>query len=229
VFIIVDIFVLLIFGVFIAIGIKKGLIITAFNAVALILSIFLSSRIYPTFSKILVGNEKFFEAAQSLVKKYLGFSGASPEGTTIQNNTFIESLPLPDILIDAIKENNNGVMHSLFNSSSLEGYISKYVASLVMNVIAMLVVFLISYGIIITLRNILESLTENLILLKLLDSACGGVLGFFQGLILIWVIVVVVIFFVPNTAFAQQLDDSFTRVITLDKNIILNMALKTFL
>lgn len=175
-----------------------------------------------------MGNKNFLFYIQGLVNDYLGLEAKTGGNSVLKNNEFIEALPLPDAMISAIRENNNDVMYTFFKATGLNEYISKYVTTMIINFISIILVFIIVFIIIICLRGIIEGILDNFSILSYLDSIGGGILGFFIGLIFVWLVVVIIMLFMPDSEFIKQAETAFTKVLIIDYNVILNMIFKIF-
>lgn len=99
----------------------------------------------------------------------------------------IMSYPIAESLKKQIIENNTDTMYEILNVDAIEEYIAAYIAKSVISAAAYVLTFLLVF---VLLRIIVVALdlVTHLPVLKEVNKTAGGVLGFFEGLLLVWVL-----------------------------------------
>lgn len=176
---IADVVVIVIIGFCVYFYYNRGLISTLFGFCSTLLSLVLSRLLSPVVANILRGTSLF-----ESIKEYIGNSIV--ENGTGGENGFISNLGIPDFLKTALLDNDNKEVYKALNVTNPKDYVSEYIASFVINIIAMVLVFVLVFILIKVLANTLN-IVSKLPILKTANRLGGGILGFVQAVLIIWI------------------------------------------
>jgi uncharacterized membrane protein required for colicin V production len=121
----------------------------------------------------------------------------------VEQTKFIDSLPLPDSMKEQLQAFNNSEGYEKLGAADFSGYIIGYIANLILNLLAFLVTLLVTWLIIRTILQALH-LFASLPLIRTVDRLGGLVLGFVEGIVIIWILFLI-LSFASGTAPGQQL------------------------
>ena len=145
-----------------------------------------------------------------------------------QSNDYINSLSIPDFLKESLISNNNPVVYGILDATGINDYISGYVASMILNILSMIVV---AVGLIIIFKLVLVLLdvVTKLPVIHGINSAGGLIVGLLEGVLIVWVIFVVAVLFVSGdklTWFYDALENSKIALALFNSNVLLKMILR---
>ena len=203
----------------------KGLVQSLLKSCSWLVSIIATYLLYPVISGIIRGTV-IFDFLKDAVYGVINFGGNGNTSGMGQIDT-INSLSLPDVLKGLLIDNNNSVIYDLLGADSLQSYISGYIANIVLNIVVSLVVFIVILIIIRTVTSALK-IAVSLPVVKQINSIGGGILGFFWGVVFIWVLMALSTLFITTPAFADitmAIDNSILGKLLYDNNIIMNVLL----
>lgn len=111
--------------------------------------------------------------------------------STADQRRFIESLPVPESLREQMETFNNSEGYQKLGAETFTDYVINYFAGLITNLIAYLAAWLIAW---IIIRIILAALqlSKRIPLIGAADRIGGLILGFAQGLLVIWALFAVI-------------------------------------
>ncbi|MCL2420979.1 MAG: CvpA family protein [Defluviitaleaceae bacterium] len=187
------------------IGYRRGLIGTVFKLISFVLAIFLASYLYPTVAEWM-RTTPVFTGLKDYIMRTMGLEDIvqAHAGETIA------SLPLPDLLRQALTNHNTPNIFELLNVHTIEEYIAGFFAGMAINIIAMLAVFIIVRLIFEIIAGLLD-LVARLPVVRTFNRGGGLLFGFIQGIIIVWLgLAFINLFFLnPTTpALATLLDES---------------------
>ncbi len=144
----------------------------------------------------------------------------------VDQTKFIESLPLPQSIKDQMETFNNENGYQKLGATDFGSYIINYFASLIMNILAFVVTLLVSWLII---RLILGALSvfSRLPIVGTTDRLLGILLGFIQGLFIVWGLFLVLSMFATTEAGAglmQEINNSSILSMLYNMNPFLKSA-----
>lgn len=201
---IVDGVVVLVFFGFGLMGYRLGLMRSLLRFAPMLLAILAARFLTPLVATFLRGTFLYTTITSRLEKIF--FSDPSDETTmsiingVLGDREYIELLDMPDFLKEALVSNNNSVVHELLHVDTLQEYITGFLASMSLNIIAMVLIFLAVYIGVVALLNGLH-LVSQLPFLNAFNRLCGAIIGCMKGLIFIWVAFVVLFYFQCNGHF----------------------------
>lgn len=181
--------VLLIFVMtFVLQGFRKGLLRTAFSMFSVIIVLVAAAWLNPYVSDFIREKTNWQEKIEENCSEFLGKElGERMELTVASQVSFIEELPLPQIMKEKLIENNNGEIYQQLAVETFADYISGYLAHGIINGIAFLVSFIAATIIMKIILYVVDRITE-LPVIGLFNRLGGIALGAVQGILWIWII-----------------------------------------
>lgn len=175
------------------IGIKKGLLRTVLSLFSLIISLVFAWVLYPHVSAVLNQFEPLQQAIYKPVNEFFleeipDFLAGSQDSTgSPEQNTFIDGLPLPDLIKDSLTHNNTpGIYESLGAANFIE-YLSTTVTSLILQGITILLTLLIAF-IGLHLLMLVTDLVAKLPVIHTLNRLGGAVAGLITGYLIMQIL-----------------------------------------
>ena len=172
-------------------GYYKGLVHTAYRMVSLFLALFLSTRLYPPVARFL-RDSFIFDSLRDRIITAANFEAVFREnlpspniGEAMRNSNIINALPLPQQIRDVIYNHNTPDIYELLRVRTIEEYIAGFFANIVINVMAMLLVFII---VMVALRLIGKALNlvDRVPVVSMVNNIGGMVAGALLGAGFIW-------------------------------------------
>ena len=217
----IDIFVLAVIGICVVLGYFRGFVKTCFSFVPSVVSLLLTNKIYPVFSKFL-RTTPVYGYIESGVAKAFNLNSMS-SAVSAQGNDYINSLAIPDFLKESLITNNNPVVYNILDATGINDYIAGYVANMILNIVSMIVV---AIGLIVIFKLILVFLdvVTKLPVLHGMNSIGGLIVGLLEGILIVWVIFVVAVLFVSGdklTWFYDAIENSKIALALFNSNLLL--------
>ncbi|MCL2616735.1 MAG: CvpA family protein [Defluviitaleaceae bacterium] len=183
-----DVLVVIILGVSIYKGYRKGLLRSIFGLV----SFFLALALANAFSGVVgayLRQTPLFGWLQTAIAETLGLGAllsAGVEGVIAQADV-IAGLPLPGHILALLHANNNPEVFNILGITHIEDYITGFIASMIINTLSAVLVFLL---VLITLRMISKSLRifNHIPIIGGINRMAGAICGAAIGAITIWLI-----------------------------------------
>lgn len=197
-------------------GLRKGLIKTVFSTFALIAALVIAGFCGPYAAKFLkttvVYDQLFYKVETSVESILMQDAGIRQDSAVIGdmipqsemlNSAFddigeqieaINKLPFPDQIKNGLLDNNNYQIYDILGINKFVQYIANYICMLVINAIAYVGVFIISY-IILKLIGLLMDGFSELPVLNGLNRTGGLILGMANGVMAIWFMFIVITLF----------------------------------
>ena len=226
-----DLAVIIILVLFILAGYRRGLALTILNFSRTILSLFLASYLYPDVSKFIRESTGLYNNFKTAIVDNMGLSKVVQDTTLKASTEFINNLTIPEFLKTALIANNNPEYYRVLQVDALEGYIAGYISNMIINAISLVVVFAIVYVLMQVLVNALD-LVSKLPVINTFNKLGGSLIGFLQGTLLIWILIVVLVFFFSSPDFAfifDMIQQSTIAIYFYQTNIILNFITNVYI
>ena len=109
----------------------------------------------------------------------------------IEQTKFIQQLPLPKALQNAMLQFNNGEGYSSLGVSDFGGYVVHFFANLIVNIVAFLATFVLAWILVWAVLKTLDLFTA-VPGISGLNRAGGFLLGLAEGLIFVWIILLII-------------------------------------
>ena len=226
---IMDLIVILIIAVPAIIGYRKGFIYACIGFLPVVVSFFGVKIISPVCSKFL-RKTALFDFFKENVYEGLNLGSLLGEKTEQSQTVLIDQMNIPDFLKSALLENNNSVVHSLFQTEKLQDYIASYFANICLNIISIVFVAVVLYIIMKLFLGALN-IVSKLPIISTVNRICGLAIGGAKGIFVVWFVGIILMFFYYNEAFQQffiLLEKSYVTMFLYHHNLLLMMVLKIF-
>lgn len=165
-------------------GIYRGLIKMIYSIVSLVGTLIVVFLLLPTATGLIKDNTRIYQNLEQVVSEKMF---PETEYTGVDQDKIIDSMGLPEVIKDIVRENNTAEKYIELGVSTLREYVIKIVADIIFNVaafvIAFIVVFII-FRILFGLINILASLP----VINGVNKLAGGAAGFVLGMTLVWIV-----------------------------------------
>lgn len=167
----------------------------------LIVGFILTTILSPVVSSFLHHNDNIYQFVYQAVKENISLEG---KGKTLrQENLMIDNLPLPEMLRQKLKENNNAEVYQAMAVTSFKTYIYKYITNMILNGISYFSVYLCITIILCIIGGVFD-LVSKLPVLKELNQLAGGIVGLIQALLIFWLFCTILTIF-SNMQWTQSL------------------------
>ena len=169
-------------------GHYRGFLKQCVSLGALILTIVIVKMATPYMTGFIKDNPSIRQSAANVILNISGWEEPSQEETQLPSSQplLIEGLNLPQSVKDALLENNNSEIYKMLGVDQFAEYISMYLADMLINAIASIVLFLAVYILIHLIVRWLD-LIARLPILYGLNHIAGALMGLAQGLLFLWV------------------------------------------
>ncbi len=210
---------------------RQGLMMSIFRFISIIASLFLSYLLYPTVGRMLRATP-LYSMFENVVINALKIDSGANVWAMPEFSEAIKSFPIPDFLKTALAGNNNPEIYKLFGASTTSEYIAGFCASLMLNALALLIVFTL-ISVILSVVSALLSITTKLPVIKQFDKLGGLAVGFLVGGVVIFLtysVFSVLLSLNPDIGkeFSGLINGSLTAELFYGKaNIILQSLLKS--
>lgn len=203
---------------------KVGLVKTVLNSFSTIISLITAYILYPKVSLFLVGRGLFDKINQS-VRITLNIKENLTEMTKNAQDTFINNLNIPNFLKNSLIENNTNDIYTLFNVSSIEDYITSYITNIFINIIAITLTFILTLILVKLVFTMIDAISK-LPVINFTNKFLGAILGFVNGIIIIWILCILITFCYSNPSFdyiTSSLESSSVSKMFYDNNLFIFM------
>jgi hypothetical protein len=213
------------FGLFFWLGMKKGLIKIIDSVGILAAGLILAAVLNPLVSSFLHHNNSIYQFVYEAVEENINLEGKIK--TLNQENDVINGLPLPELIRQKLKENNNAEVYEAMAVKSFKAYVYKYITNMILNGISYISVYLLITLLLYILAETLD-LISRLPVLKELNQLAGGAVGLLQGLLVFWIFCTAVAVF-SNTEWAHKIYEMINESAFLSVLYNGNLILKTII
>ena len=121
-------------------GVRLGMVRTVFSTFTFIAALILAAVFSPKLNTTLQ-ESVLYKVVNERIEESLSGNPALTEENPNQNSV-IESLPLPEFIRDALAENNDESVYSILGVDTFNHYLSAYITRLILRVLAFLLVFI---------------------------------------------------------------------------------------
>lgn len=176
--------VLAIVALFTLSGIHRGLIKMIYSFVSLVGTLIVVFLLLPVATGVIKDNTKIYQNLEQVVSEKMI---PETEYTGVDQDKIIDSMGLPEVIKDIVRENNTAEKYIELGVSTLREYVIKTVADIIFNVAAFIIAFIvvfIIFRILFGLINILASLP----IIHGVNKLAGGAAGFVLGMTMVWII-----------------------------------------
>ena len=199
-----DISVLVIIVVFTAIGMRNGFLYSVFRLLSYILSVIFAIKFYPVLSAMLQKTVIYTNIKASVISgivKQQAADGVSLQERTVQS--IVDGLKLPGFIKEAIIESVG--KKDVLGFQKITEAIGSEIATLVINILSMILIYLIIRFGLIFARVIIKTIAK-LPVFKQLDKAGGFVLGAIEGIFIVYILCAILVLFSAFPKFSPVID-----------------------
>lgn len=212
--IIIDIIILLVLGVTIFLGYRKGLIGVAFSICSFLISLLIAFLLYSPVSNFIINNTTIDDTIQQVIIEKL--TGESKEQTKEDE---IEEINASKVITNYIDDYTSEIKDVGIRSISLK------LTTTIINVISIIVIFIITKFILFFFRKIADGIA-SIPIIKQFNKAGGILYGTLKGLLILYVLFAVISLISPmiaDTGFINMIDQSFVGGFLYNENLLLKM------
>lgn len=203
-------------------GWRRGLIMTVFSMFATVIAIAISAQLSPQLSQTWQ-HTAFYDTVSERVEDTLFKQDRQESGEGDKDNQgIINSLPLPDVVQQALK-NNDTSANDMLGVSAFQKYIADSVAGIILNAISFVLVFV---GVSIIMKIIIRclNLLSRLPVIHTMNKMGGMLVGLLKGMIILWLICIVITIMSGTEVgiyLDQQINESVFLKYIYDHNLIM--------
>lgn len=215
------ILVLLFLAAYIIRGYHNGFIKTVFSICAVFIAIVVASLGNNVLSGILQDNKTIYETINNKVTETMQIDTEAK--TASEQQSYIDSLPVPQKIKDALGENNNNKIYELMDANKFEDYISGYLTGVILKAISFVLLFVVTLILVRVLASALD-IVSKLPVLNSINKLGGVAVGLLHGLVVLWVLCVVLTIY-SGTGIGEKcfeaINDSVFLSIIYNNNLLL--------
>ncbi|MBP3544596.1 MAG: CvpA family protein [Lachnospiraceae bacterium] len=171
-------------------GYRKGFLKIALSMAALAATIVIVAILNPYVSKFLMENtglyETLHESTTEFVMEIFETQVDIPINTRTDEVFAIDHLTLPKAIREQLIEDNNSVVYEALGVSEFEEYLSGYLACMILNAISFIGTLIIA-GFLVKVVFVMADIIEKVPGIKGMNKLAGMLLGFLQGIVIIWI------------------------------------------
>lgn len=208
---------------------RKGFIRAALGFLPMLAALIGTKFVSPSVGRFLRETPLFGKLSAS-IQSSMGLDTVIQEGAMETQTAFIEGMPLPDFLKEALLENNNPVIYQLLDVNSLKEYIAGFLANVCLNVLSVVLAFVLIYIGVTVVLNALH-LFSKLPVLNFFNRFSGFLVGGAKGLFFVWIGCIVLTFFQCSVKWEgvfAAMEHTFAAQYLYENNILLYLILTIF-
>ena len=212
--IIFDIIIVAIIALNVFVCYKKGLVKLAVGLIAVLAAVILSIVLYKPISNAIIKNTDLDEKIENVIIE--NFSAKTNENEEVRYVGIIDYLE--KYVDDAVNKTQNEIVYETAGTMAVR----------FINIIAILIIFLITRVILLALTFISDIIT-SLPILKQFNEVGGILYGIVKALLIVYVILAVaffVVYITGNTAVSEAISGSYITKFFYEHNLILNILFK---
>lgn len=199
--------VLAIFTICIIQGYRKGFLRIVISLVGTVLIICAVFVISPYVSKILIDKSDTYAILKDKVDNVFAEDNAKLDNTIPENQVLtIDSYQVPELLKNALKENNTEDVYRQLMVEIFEDYISGYLSRLIIKAGSFIGIFLL-LSIVLWLALKSADLIAKIPVIKGFNKFLGIIVGFAEALMITWIFFLVVVMFLGNETGGKLMEE----------------------
>lgn len=176
-------------------GYRKGFLKIALSMVAMVATIAIVAFLNPYVSRFLMDNTSLYETLQESTTEFVSDVFETQLEMPINSRTdevfAIDHLTLPKAIREKLVEDNNTVVYEALGVSEFEDYLSRYLACMMLNAVSFVGTLIIA-GFLVKAVFVMADIVEKIPGIKGMNKLAGTLLGFLQGIIILWIACLVV-------------------------------------
>ena len=198
-------------------GCKKGFLRSALATFSFVITIILATALFSPVSNLLENSSFAGRVSENVSESIDEKLSEYAEGLSFgedEQNSFLESLALPSIVQDALKETNTAEDYAQMGVTSFKEYTAQKVTDVIIKAAAYIIVMVIA-AIVLKIILRLSKFVNKIPVIGGINRFLGALLGIFEGLLALWAAGLLIIVF-SNTAFGVK------AVSIIQSNVFLN-------
>lgn len=206
---------------------RRGFVKSALSMTMFIITIILVNFINPFVTEFIMEQTPIYENIKNSCMEIYTPENHREIASVGTDEEIINSYPIAESLKEKIIKDNNPQNYQLFDVTAIQEYVAAYIAKTIISSASYIISFIIVWIALKMLMTTLDILTR-LPVLKEINQTVGAVLGFAEGLIIVWLLFVVAEIF-STTAFGvsvqAQIDGNPILKFISDYNIIWHLMM----
>ncbi|MBO4902789.1 MAG: CvpA family protein [Lachnospiraceae bacterium] len=188
-------------------GYQKGFLRIAISLVGIVLVIAAVFILSPYVSDFLINKSGAYDSLKGKVESVFADDNAKLDNTIPENQELtIESYELPQLLKNALKQNNTDEVYKQLMVDIFEDYISGYLSRLILKASSFIGVFVV-LSIVLWLALKSADLIAKIPIIKGFNKFLGLVAGFINALVITWIFFIVVVMFLGNETGGKLMEE----------------------
>ena len=176
----------------VCIGFHRGFIKEAVSLLFVILAMVIVWFLNPYVSRFLEKNtpvyQKMDEGIHSFIEDQAGSTGIM---SGAKQEEFLQELPLPGFLKDALEKNNKSTVYQTLGVDNFVDYLAEYLAKAALNTLSFVISFVLA-TVLIRLMAFVLNVFANLPVIKGMNKLAGAALGGARCVVFIWIAMLVI-------------------------------------
>lgn len=222
-----DAAVLMTIAVFAVFNAKKGLAGALLWFMPTLFGVILSWKMSSTVIKYVRGTF-IFPLVADKIEGGLNLENILPDMAMSAQNDIISGMNVPEFIKQALVNNNNSVVYSIFDAQTLKEYIAGFLANIFVSIAVVVVLYFAGLIIGRIILKILDT-ANDMPVIGLFSRAGGFVVGALKGVCVVWIAGIIVTFFCCKPwaqDFIAVLETSFAAGWFYKNNILLYVVLQ---
>ena len=226
---IIDIIALIILSGCIMIGAGKGFLRMTFGFLSIIVSFYIARALYRLVGAFLRESTHIYEFLKARIISALGLQEIIENYIQQGEAAVLERLPLPQIVLNMLSENNVPSVRMMPGAVTLEGYIGSFLANICIDIISIVLVFVLAIVLTKFIAGAL-SIISRLPIIRSFDKVGGVLIGALLGFFVVWALVTLylTLFVGLSSADGEIFNNSFTGQFLYNRGLLLRGLIYTY-
>ncbi len=181
---------------------RRGFVKSALSMTMFIITIILVNLINPFVTEFIMEQTPIYENIKNSCMEIYSPENRAEIASVGSDEEIINSYPIAEPLKEQIIKNNNPENYRLFDVTAIQEYVAAYIAKTIISSASYIISFIIVWIALKMLMTTLDVLTR-LPVIKEINQTVGAVLGFAEGLMIVWLLFVAAEIF-STTAFGMS-------------------------
>ena len=188
-------------------GYRKGFLRIVITLIGIVLIIAAVFALQPYVSDFLIGKTGVYDGLKEKIETVFAEDNAKLDNTIPENQEMtIESYQLPQLLKNALKQNNTDEVYKQLMVSIFEDYIAGYLSRLILKAASFIGIFLV-LSLILWLALKSADLITKIPIIKGINRFLGVVAGFVNALVITWLFFLVTVMFLGNETGGKLMEE----------------------
>jgi len=185
---VLDIIAMLVFSFCLVWGVNRGFLRMTFSFVSILVSFYIARALYQPVSAFLKGSTPAYDILKTQIITALGLQEIIENYIQQGETAVLYHLPLPQVVLERLLENNTPSMRIMLGAVTLEDYIGSFLAGIGLNILALLLVFILAIILTNFIARVLRVISK-LPIIRSFDRAGGALVGAVIGFLAVWTLV----------------------------------------